>query len=173
MKKQSKKKRAKKQSPVVKLIYVTVIIIIIALLGYSVYAFKSSEENYQEFFICNNENTVCESSKHVHADITMHVCGKNVFLPKDAGRLDHQHTHKEQNKIHWHARLRVDPKTRKPLDSSLLTTRAFLHEINYALPQSCMDNATPSLRVFVNGKEKAEGLEYIWTDNDQIIVEYK
>lgn len=153
-----------------------VLLAVIALGGffvYSVYSYQTSEQEKEGFFTCNADKTVCELSQHVHADIHMDVCGELVTFPKETGRTDMQHTHKETNKLHWHARVKVDPMTRAPLDPTLQTVQAFLDQMKYNLPEACTKNSSPLLEVRVNDVLEIRGLQYVWKDGDRISVTYK
>lgn len=168
-----KKAHQKKKNPVPVIILITVGVVILGLIIYSVSVYKKSEESTKGFFICNKENTICELSEHIHADVHMTVCGQQVNFPKEKGRLDRQHTHKEKNKIHWHARIGVDPTTREPLDKTPLTIAAFLKEVDYTLPLSCPANQYPILSVIVNGNTAQDRLQYVWKDGEQIVMTYE
>lgn len=138
--------------------------------GYQAYkAYTTSDYDVQGFFVCNPDNSVCERSQHVHSDIEFIACGKEVDFPKEKGNTNHQHTHKELNKIHWHARERVDPKTQELLDKTPRMLKAFFSEIEYKIPDSC--NGKPaSVTLFVNGVENSEKLDYVWKDDDKLKV---
>ena len=144
------------------------------VIGYAIYAgvlYKNSEEERRGFVTCNKENTICELSQHIHADINVNACGEYVIFPKEKGRPDsQQHTHKEVNKIHWHARVRVDSATREPIDKSYLTIERFFSDINYELPKNCPGESQSLLTVSVNGQSVEEKLDYIWKDRDEISV---
>lgn len=144
-------------------------LILAAILGYSVFQYQNSQEEAEGFFTCDKEGKVCELSQHIHADIDAVFCGEKINFPKEKGSLDLQHTHKELNLIHWHARVRVDPITRKPVDSTPMMLREFFKQVEQEIPTECrgQDAATT---VLVNGVTKEEGLDYIWADGDKIEV---
>lgn len=166
-------KNKKKPSNIFKPLIFIAVILAIAFGIYSVKQFQSSEENIAGFFTCNEEGTVCEQLQHIHADIEISVCGKEIAFPKEKGRTDRAHTHKEVNKIHWESSLQVNPKTRIPLDPSPLTIKAFLEQMEFAFPKTCPENPKPKLNVSVNGESTPLGLGHIWQDDDMIKIEYK
>lgn len=138
--------------------------------GYMSYkAYVNSEADTQGFFICNKEKTICELSQHIHANIEMVSCGKEVYFPKEQGKTDKQHTHKEQNLIHWHARERVDPTTKEPLDRIPRELRSFFVQMDYKISEKC-DEHKAIFTLFVNGIEEKAGLDYIWKDKDKLKV---
>lgn len=148
------------------------IIALIALLGFSVYSYQTSNQEREGFFACNNDGTICELSQHIHADIEMSVCGEKIEFEKEKGNVNLQHTHKETNKIHWHARISVDPKTKEPLDPTPRAIAAFLDQMEYEFPKSCSNNQNPILDVFINDEPTDPGLNYVWKDGDKITVSY-
>lgn len=138
----------------------------------SVREYSSSEYEAEGFFICNPENTVCERSEHVHAWVTVKECGTTIDFPKEKGRTDKQHTHKELNYIHWHAREKVDPKSHIPIDIYPRTLKAFLEQMDYKAPEKCGDQPA-TLTLKVNGTEEPKLLDYLWKDHDKLEVEIK
>lgn len=158
-------------SPLTLLISV-IILGVAGYLGYTVYEYNKSEQEKEGFFACNEDGSVCELSQHIHADIDLSACGEEIIFPKEAGRTDEQHTHKETNLMHWHARLVVDPETKQPIDPTRRKISAFLKQMNYEFPSSCETNKKPSLSVTVNGENELQGLDYVWQDGDKIGIQY-
>lgn len=147
-------------------------IVILTFLGYSVFTYQNSQQEKEGFFTCSKDGKICEISLHIHSEIQMNVCGEEIIFPKEKGNISKQHTHKEKNKLHWHATMKVDPTTRKPLDSTPLNLSSFLKQMEYELPKSCPQNIYPKLEVSVNGKNSEDKLNYIWEDADKISVSY-
>lgn len=166
------KKKAKKSASLAKYIAILVILGTIAYGAYAVYTFQHSEENTQGFFTCDKEGKVCQLSQHIHADIEANICGREVTFEKEKGRTDQTHTHKESNKIHWHAPLKVDPQTRLPLDPKPLQVSSFLAQMDFTLA-ACPQNPNPDLKVTVNGLDMPSKLDYVWQDGDKIELRYK
>jgi hypothetical protein len=154
--------------------YILLATIIIGFLAYSGYKFQTSEQEEAGFFVCNNEGTECELSQHIHADITLNVCGEVIDFPREKGRTDEMHTHKEKNYMHWHARLKVDPQTREPIGSERdrTTIEAFLTQMEFEFPSSCEGNPEPTLTVLVRDVPNSEGLDYTWLDGNDIVIDY-
>jgi len=170
----SKKPPKKKNSlPIITIIIAVVALAILGFMGYSVYTYYQSEQEKEGFFACNQDGTVCELSQHIHADIDVTVCGKEIIFPKEAGRTDEQHTHKETNLMHLHARLKVDPQTKEPLNPTRRQVQAFLDQMDFQFPDTCPDNPNPTMTVYVNDIESSESLDYVWVDGDRIEIEYE
>ena len=157
-------------------LYILGALLIIALAGFlifSVYSYQNSEQEKEGFFTCSQDGKVCELSQHIHSQIEVNVCGEKITFPKQKGRLNKAHTHKERNKIHWHEKMQVDPATREPLDPTPLKISSFLQQMNYEFPNKCSDNSNPILSVTVNGSIVDKKLDYTWKEGDAIIIEYK
>ena len=169
------KKKSRNIKKILIFIFSIFVIILISLLSYSVYVYQNSEEEEQGFFICNEDKTICELSQHIHAHIDMNICGQNYTFPRETGRTDEMHTHKEKNLMHWHAPVHVDPATQAvlPQDQNRVTVRAFLDQAKYAFPETCPNNQTPVLEVIVNNEIKPEGLDYVWIDGDNVVINYE
>lgn len=169
----SDKKKKSSSNVVFKITGAIVVLLIAVGLWYSVTQYQSSDEEQTGFLVCNKENTICENSQHIHADIDVQVCGKEIEFGKEKGRTDKQHTHKEKNKIHWHARMRVDPVTKQPLDPTLISVQSFLDQMAYSFPTSCPNNPSPTMKVTINNVQRPEGLQAHWVDGDKIHVIYQ
>ena len=137
---------------------------------YSYLTYEESDYDSKGFFICNQDKTICENSQHIHANIVVKSCGKEVLFDKEKGRTDQQHTHKEVNRIHWHARERVNPDTRAPLNIYPRTIKAFFEQMEFKAPQNCGESKA-TVQVKVNGQDNPQGLDYMWVDNDKLDVE--
>lgn len=143
------------------------VLVLFAFLAYSVLAFKNSSYEAQGFITCNAENTVCEESKHIHADIEVSMCGTSIVFPKEKGDTGKQHTHKERNKIHWHANAGIDPVSHEYLDPSPRMLSAFFEQMETPIPTVC--NGKPAyVQVRANGQP--QDINYVWQDGDTIHV---
>jgi hypothetical protein len=168
-------KKKTKKNPSKNIFKILIILIILAAAGFLVYStitFQTSEQEKTGFFTCNQDNTICELSQHIHSYLDMNVCGEEVVFSKETGDLDKLHIHKDKNKLHWHSPLRVDPTTRMPLDASVLSLQSFLEQMEYELPATCPSNENPILTVIANGQIIENGLDYVWKDDDQIQIDY-
>ncbi|MBI3289977.1 hypothetical protein HYZ78_01115 [Candidatus Microgenomates bacterium] len=112
--------------------------------------------------------TTCQADKcfytaHLHFNLEVFTSGQKQKLPFEKGDLEVSHTHAEEDLIHWHATLPVDPQTQQVTDWSALKLKVILDEfgINYQ---------DKKVTVLVNGQERTEGLEYIWQDGNKMEV---
>ena len=165
-----KKKPNSRKRPLLSVIIVVLVLIVGGFFVYSALSFKNSNYEQHGFITCNPENTVCEESKHIHAEIEVSLCREDIQFPKEKGDTGKQHTHKERNKIHWHARLSLDPETKTYIDDTPRRLTAFFEQMDMTFPTSCPDNPTPQLIVRVNNEERPEGLDYVWQEGDDILV---
>lgn len=115
----------------------------------------------------------CFWSAHIHAQMDLTYCGRQLTIPKDKGRLRGPHTHKEPNKIHSaHSPQKVDPVTKQFLDPTPLTISGFLDAMEIDTTTPCPSASTSTAVVTVNGKTEPSGLNYLWQDGDEIRVVY-
>lgn len=105
----------------------------------------------------------CYYTAHSHITWNVLIDGKKVDLSFEKGNLQKSHTHAEENKIHWHATLPVDPQTKQITDYSALKLKAVLDELQ-------VNYQGKKVTVLVNGQEKSEGLNYVWQDGDNVEV---
>lgn len=144
------------------------VILLVATGFYSYRRFKESGFEEEGFVVCNKED-VCEKSVHIHATLNVSICGENKNLPKETGRLNRVHTHKEQNLLHFHERLRVSPQTQELINPEPLTIKAAIREIlKIELPDQCPDGKPGKLKLTVNGEPQGKIPDYVWKDGDKI-----
>lgn len=89
--------------------YVVTLIILIAIgYGYNTYHLSDTETITE----CDSPEN-CNMYRHVHTYVDLYTCGsKQPFLfPVQAGGAALQHTHHEQNRVHWHEKLLLDAST--------------------------------------------------------------
>lgn len=136
---------------------------------------------------CEPENAPLDKQKcyftaHRHFHFDINVCGEKRILSYETGDLQKAHTHVETGKIHWHGLLPVDPETQEVTDYSQLELRNMFAELkipasessiyNYKNGDKCPSGETGELKVFINGEEKQNFLDYIVKDKDKIKVEF-
>jgi len=159
----------------------------IAVLGftvflvYSVYTYRSSVEQIEEFEVCYEDR--CIKTFHIHADIAVHICGEKTLFPLEHGPLEGPHTHKERNYIHFHERLPYDPVTHRLLNDAPLKVGAFLTEMDlpfssrcigkYCNDDLCSDEKAGIVRMMVNGAPQLEFDQYAWKDGDDIVITFE
>ncbi len=138
--------------------------------GYSIYSYRQSRVDTEGIVICQAD--ICEKSLHIHASITVSICGKPVDLSDHTGDTNEQHTHAEDNLIHFHQRLKVDPQTKAILDPSPLYLKNLFQNLNLTFPSLCPNGKPGKLKVIVNGQESPLLDQYPWADGDVIKVTY-
>ena len=117
----------KKKKNIGNIIILIVIIIIIAILIYSVVSFKKSVgEKGENFVICDKENN-CLIAMHIHTEVDIKVCGKEIKIPLEAGDKTGTHTHKERNLLHFEERLKYDNKTQTIIETEPITLKNFFN----------------------------------------------
>ena len=169
----------KKKSPWVWLGY-ALVLIILGYVAYSVYYYLSTAEKVEEYEVCVEGK--CIKTFHVHAMIKFDLCGKNINLPLEHGPLEGPHTHKERNMIHFHERLPYDPASGKLLEIKPLQLGTFMNEFDikfndrcigeYCNGNACPDGKPGTVRMFINSQPKTEFDQYVWKDDDEILITF-
>ncbi|MEM3127342.1 MAG: hypothetical protein QW331_04735, partial [Candidatus Woesearchaeota archaeon] len=80
----------------------TILVSALLIIGilYSVFYYYASGAE-KGLIICKSPDK-CEIAMHIHADLIIEACGKQINLPLEKGDLSKTHTHKEENLLHWH-----------------------------------------------------------------------
>lgn len=99
--------KAKKKKFHINFILIPVLIILAVGGFYSYQEFQKSGIEQEGIVVCGADGT-CEKSLHIHAALSVSVCGQKQSLSKDTGELADIHTHKESSLIHFHERLKTD-----------------------------------------------------------------
>jgi len=155
-------------------------LIVLIYVGYSVWYYLSNVEEIEEFQVCAEGK--CIKTFHVHADISIVLCGKKVMLPLEKGDLAGPHTHKERNYIHFHERLPYEPTSGQLLETLPLTLETFMNEMDMRFNERCVaeycngdlcpDGKAGTVRVFINEQPNTEFGQYIWKDKDEISITF-
>lgn len=147
-------------------------------LSYSVATFYTTGGE-RGFVVCGDAG--CDLAVHWHAQLEMDMCGQTFNLPLEKGDLDKQHTHKERDRLHYHALIKTDEdktvlepqKLRVGELFDTLGTR-FTKECfgDYCGGDACPDGHKGNLNVLVNDIAKPEGPDYVWNDGDVIRITF-
>ena len=131
------------------------------------------------FVVCGDQG--CDLAVHWHSQLEMSVCGTTFNLPLEKGDLDKQHTHKERDRLHFHALLKSDEdgKVLEPQKLRLgnlfdaLGTK-FTKECfgGYCNGDSCAGGNKGNLKVLINDIENTDGPDYNWKDGDVIHITF-
>ncbi len=172
-------KKKRNDLSILNIIACLIIILIVLGLAYSFYVYKKNiGEKGENFIVCKDEDN-CIASMHIHADIKVKVCSKEIDFPLEKGELAGLHTHKERNLIHFHERLKYDNKTNSIIETDKLKLGAFFDIMNVKLTNECVadkcngdscNGRTGSMKMFVNGVENNEFNNYVWEDKDNIEI---
>jgi len=150
--------------------------------------FREREENIRSqnpIVFCRPENVppdeqTCLYTTHAHLYITVRIFGRERTLPFERGGLENPHTHAQKNKLHWHALVEVDPRTRKAPEDAFTLGGAFDNLGIYFATDGIFERrtgeanpntGTPSgMTMAVNGEKNGEFGEYVWNDGDRIEI---
>ena len=175
---------AKKRKRIVSIIIYSLIVLIIIGLAYSVYFYKASvEESGENFVVCQSEDN-CIVALHVHAELNINICGKELDLPLEAGDKAGTHTHKERNLLHFEEKLKYDNKTSSILETEPIKLKSFFQYkgVNIKFSRECIANncngdlcnsKSGKLKFSVNGVENEEFENYVWRDKDRILIVFE
>ncbi len=153
------------------------IISLAALLGflfYSVVQYRQSGIIEKGIVACEEEK--CFWSAHIHIYIPVEICGEKYSLSRFEGPLATNHTHGEENVIHWHDRLKVDPVTKQFLEPNPFLLSRTLETLQIPLTEisilnkkdgdTCPDGSIGIWKVFINGIFSTDWRNHEWQDKD-------
>lgn len=175
----AREKIQKKRSPWIWLGY-AIAILILGYIAYSVYYYLSNTEKVEQYEVCAEGK--CIKTFHIHAHITIELCGNKVSLPLEHGSLEGPHTHKQRNLIHFHERLPYDQASGKLLNTTPLQLGTFMSAFDikfndhcvreYCNGNPCPDGKPGTIRMFVNKQPNTEFDQYVWKDKDDILITF-
>lgn len=167
---------------------VAAVVVIAAGLGYTAYQYILPGAGEREIVVCNPQNpSECLWQAHIHALIIPYVCGEEMRLPVEAGRLSKSHTHEEKNLLHWHDQLPYDPESKEIIDKTSLTLGSSFDEIGVQFNSTCFfgkcngdlcsDGTQGTVKMFTKekGGEWAENTQYrnyVWKGGDMIYISF-
>lgn len=167
---------------------VLVVVVIAAGLGYTAYQYLLSGAGEGGIVVCNPQNpSECLWQAHMHALIIPSVCGDELRLPVEAGRLSKSHTHEEVNLLHWHDQLPYDPAKGEIIDKTSLMLGNSLGEIGVEFNSTCFfgkcngdlcaDGTQGMVKMFVKEKggewkENTQFRDYVWKDGDMVYISF-
>ncbi len=161
----------KKKFPIANIVIFILVITLFISLFYVASYFREQEEEIRS----ENPITFCQPPKappeeqkcyfttHIHFFPTMKIFGEEKTLPFEHGTLEKFHTHYEENKVHWHALIPINPITKQPLEN--LTLGELFDDLGipfddgriYEFESGMLNPATSQpakLVVFIEGEEK-------------------
>ena len=148
-------------------------------LGYSVsYFYEAGGE--KGFVVCGPDG--CDLALHSHSQLKMNICGEAYHLPLEAGDLNAQHTHKERDRLHYHALIKTDESGTDIKEPWKLSAGDLFEQlglrytkdcfIDFCNGDKCPGGTVGSLRMTVNGVENSEFNDYVWKDGDVILISF-
>lgn len=168
-------------------------VLVAALVGWGLAEYYEQQAE-KGIVVCEDENN-CIIAMHVHSYIYGSVCGVEIELPREEGPLANVHTHKEENRLHWHERLPWDAENEKIIDDSSLHLNASFAKIGFELTDNCVtiqngwrycngdscpgSSAPGKLRVWRHydhdtdaGDELTTWQDVVWEDEEGLKVEF-
>lgn len=149
-----------------------VALVAIGIYSYNVY--KNSEIETIGLTVCNDQE-VCEKSMHIHTEVDVTVCGKPTSLFKETGNLADTHTHKEDDLLHWHDKVKVDKNGNTTGGEEDRKIRSIIDlYLKDNLPQSCTTKGpTGKFKLTVNNTIVEDVENYVWKDGDKLELTYE
>jgi len=151
------------------LILCAIIGVILALFWFAK-RFGSGENVQSEkpLIICQPQDALPDQQKcfwtaHIHAHMQVFRGSTEIPVGFEQGELEKSHTHTEQNKIHWHGLIPVDPNTKEVKDWSLFKIENLPRDLKLSL------EGQPKFIV----NSKGVNPSYIWQDGDHVEIHYE
>ncbi len=166
--------------------YIITLAILIGIgYGYNTYHLSDTETITE----CDSPEN-CNMYRHVHTYVDVYTCGsKQPFLfPLQAGGAALQHTHHEQNRVHWHEKLLLDAGTMtiQRDERVKITTGSFFDRMDVPFTQedgkvcvngkcdgdTCDDGQAGKWIATVEGQANNEWRDYLWRDEEHIRMDF-
>lgn len=144
------KKKTQETSLVKKILTAIILIAVGGLIYYSIGEYNK-QKAAEGIVICNTETNECLKTLHIHADITIDVCGHIVDLQREVGDLSGLHTHKEKNYLHFHDKLQLEPATKEQLFDKRLSLQEVFDAFKIDPAEHCTGSTPIVTDVTVNG----------------------
>jgi hypothetical protein len=171
--------RQKRHFRIAPIIYSLLIAGATVALGYSVsYYYGAGGE--KGFVVCGDDG--CDLAVHYHSQLEMGICGEEYNLPLEAGDLGKQHTHKEKDKLHFHALIKTDKSGTEILEPEKLRLGGLFEQLNIPFTKDCFadkcsgdlcNGRNGKLTVEVNGVPNEGASDYSWRDGDEIKIYFE
>lgn len=141
---------------------------------YSYNIYKNSKIETTGLTVCNDQD-VCEKSMHIHTKVDVTVCGKPTSLFKETGNLADTHTHKEDDLLHWHDKVKVDKDGNTTGGEEDRKIRSIIDlYLKDNLPRSCTTKGpTGKFKLTVNNIVVEDVENYVWKDGDKLELTYE
>ncbi len=133
------------------------------------------------FVVCTAQG--CDLAVHWHSELEMSACGKPYHLPLERGDLNRQHTHKEQDRLHFHAVIKTNEAGSELLEPEKLRLGELFDQLKLRFTKTCFlehctgdpcpDGRPGALTVTVNGVPNPDLSDYVWKDGDTIRIAFE
>ncbi|OHB21534.1 MAG: hypothetical protein A2939_00420 [Parcubacteria group bacterium RIFCSPLOWO2_01_FULL_48_18] len=159
-----------------KILTVTFLLAFVGFLAYSLVQYKKSGIAEQGVVTCANGQ--CFWSAHIHLDIPIQICGEKYALSKFKGPLADDHTHGDENIIHWHDKIAFDAEKKEFSEPSPFALNLIFKTLELPITEESLlgkkDGDTcggvpATWKVFVNGSPTSDWRNYEWRDRDIVL----
>ncbi len=149
------------------------LIALIVFFSYSLVEYKRSGITEQGIVTCSNGQ--CFWSAHIHVDAPIQICGEKYSMPKFKGPLNSQHTHGDDNLIHWHDKRAFDAEKKQFLDPTPFTLELIFKTLDLPITDESLlskkdgdmcGDSPAGWKIFVNGRSYLNWRSYEWKDRD-------
>ena len=160
------------------------LLVLVGFLAYSLIKYQRSGIAQDGVVTCANGQ--CFWSAHIHINIPIQICGEKYVLSKFKGALADDHTHGDENVIHWHDKIAFDAEKRQFSEPTPFALNLIFKTLELPIMEESLLNkkdgdrcrglvdSTSSLqaatwKVFVNGVLHPDWRNYEWRDNDIVL----
>ena len=146
---------------------------LVGFLAYSLIEYQKSGIAQDGVVACANGQ--CFWSAHIHINIPIQICGEKYVLRKFKGSLADDHTHGDENIIHWHDKIAFDAEKRQFSEPTPFALNLIFKTLELPITEESLLNQkdgdmchglAATWKVFVNGVLRPDWRNYEWRDND-------
>jgi len=158
------------------LFIVLISLALVGFLAYSLIEYKRSGIAQDGVLTCANEQ--CFWSAHIHINVPIQICNEKYVLPKFKGPLADDHTHGDENIIHWHDKIPFDAEKRQFSEPTPFTLNLIFKTLELPITEESLLNKkdgdkcrslAAAWKVFVNGVLRPDWGNYEWKDKDIVL----
>ncbi|MDP3778825.1 MAG: hypothetical protein Q8R30_02100 [bacterium] len=158
------------------LFIVLVLLALVSFLAYSLIEYQRSGIAQDGVVTCANGQ--CFWSAHIHIDIPIQICGDKYVLSKFKGPLANDHTHGDENIIHWHDKIAFDAEKKQFSEPTPFALNLIFKTLELPITDESLLNKkdgdtcrglAATWKVFVNGVLRPDWRSYEWKDRDIVL----
>ena len=158
------------------MLIVLVSLALVGFLAYSLIEYQRSGIAQDGVVTCANGQ--CFWSAHIHINIPIQICGEKYVLSKFKGPLADDHTHGDENVIHWHDKIAFDAEKRQFSEPTPFVLNLIFKTLELPIMEESLLNKkdgdrcrglAATWKVFVNGVLHPDWRNYEWRDNDIVL----